>query len=80
MPFLGIGFHVIVALFFAVHVVRSNQNMYWLFILFVFPRWRVLFCSPVTTCSARDALSCCYHVVAPDNAAGCCRSPLQTHG
>lgn len=37
MPFLGIGFHVIVALFFAVHVVRSNQNMYWLFILFAFP-------------------------------------------
>lgn len=37
MPFLGIGFHVIVALFFAVHVVRNNQNMYWLFILFAFP-------------------------------------------
>ncbi|AJW44865.1 MULTISPECIES: tetratricopeptide repeat protein [Ralstonia] len=37
MSFFGIGFHVIVALFFAVHCVRSNQNMYWLFILFVFP-------------------------------------------
>ncbi|MDR0276208.1 MAG: hypothetical protein LBI48_12925 [Burkholderiaceae bacterium] len=37
MPFLGAGLHVIVALFFAVHVVRSNQNMYWLFILFIFP-------------------------------------------
>ncbi|WP_197326029.1 tetratricopeptide repeat protein [Ralstonia solanacearum] len=37
MPFLGIGFHVIVALFFAVHAVRTHQNMYWLFILFVFP-------------------------------------------
>ncbi|MHA6909851.1 tetratricopeptide repeat protein [Ralstonia pseudosolanacearum] len=37
MPFLGIGFHVIVALFFAVHAVRTHQNMYWLFILFAFP-------------------------------------------
>lgn len=37
MPFLGIGFHVIVALFFAVHAVRTHQNLYWLFILFAFP-------------------------------------------
>jgi hypothetical protein len=37
MPALGIGFHVIVALFFAVHAVRSSQNNYWLFILFAFP-------------------------------------------
>ncbi|AEG69672.1 conserved transmembrane protein of unknown function [Ralstonia solanacearum Po82] len=37
MPFLGIGFHVIVALFFAVHAVRTHQSMYWLFILFAFP-------------------------------------------
>ena len=37
MPFLGIGFHVIVALFFAVHAVRTHQNLYWLFILFSFP-------------------------------------------
>jgi hypothetical protein len=37
MPFLGIGVHVIIALFFAVHAMRSNQNMYWLFILFAFP-------------------------------------------
>lgn len=36
MPF-GIGLHVIVALFFAVHAMRNRQNMYWLFILFVFP-------------------------------------------
>jgi hypothetical protein len=33
----GIGFHVLVALFFAVHVIRSGQQMYWLMILFMFP-------------------------------------------
>ena len=37
MPFLGIGLHVLVAIFFAVHVVRSGGQMYWLFILFSFP-------------------------------------------
>ncbi|WP_420997045.1 tetratricopeptide repeat protein [Cupriavidus sp. 30B13] len=37
MPYLGIGFHVIVALYFAVHAVRTHQNMYWLLILFLFP-------------------------------------------
>jgi hypothetical protein len=37
MPIFGLGIHVIVALFFAVHAVRSGQPMYWLFILFAFP-------------------------------------------
>lgn len=37
MPIFGIGLHIIVALFFAVHAVRSGQNMYWLLILFMFP-------------------------------------------
>lgn len=37
MHIAGIGLHVIIALFFAVHAVRSGQNNYWLFILFVFP-------------------------------------------
>jgi hypothetical protein len=37
MPYLGIGLHVIVVIYFAVHAVRSRQSMYWLFILFVFP-------------------------------------------
>jgi hypothetical protein len=37
MPYLEIGFHVIVAMYFAVHAVRTRQNMYWLFILFAFP-------------------------------------------
>lgn len=37
MPFVGLGLHFLVALFFAVHVIRSGQNMYWLIILFSFP-------------------------------------------
>ncbi|RFU47634.1 tetratricopeptide repeat protein [Paraburkholderia sp. DHOC27] len=37
MPYLGIGFHVIIAIFFAVHAVRTGQNMYWLLLLFIFP-------------------------------------------
>jgi hypothetical protein len=37
MTFFGIGLHVLVALFFAIHVVRSGQPIYWLFILFSFP-------------------------------------------
>jgi hypothetical protein len=37
MPFLGIGLHVLVAIFFAIHVVRNRREMYWLMILFMFP-------------------------------------------
>ncbi|MQA21704.1 tetratricopeptide repeat protein [Rugamonas rivuli] len=37
MTIFGIGLHVLVALFFAVHVIRSGQQMYWLMILFAFP-------------------------------------------
>jgi len=37
MPFVGIGLHVLIALFFAIHAVRSGQPIYWLFILFSFP-------------------------------------------
>jgi hypothetical protein len=37
MPYLGIGLNVIVAIFFAVHAVRTGQNMYWLLLLFIFP-------------------------------------------
>ncbi len=33
----GIGLHVIVAICFAVHAVRTHQNMYWLLLLFIFP-------------------------------------------
>lgn len=37
MTIFGIGLHVLVAIFFAVHVIRSGQQMYWLMILFMFP-------------------------------------------
>lgn len=37
MPFAGLGLHVIIAVLFAIHVVRTGQQMYWLFILFAFP-------------------------------------------
>ncbi len=38
MPyFFGIGLHVIIAIYFAVHAVRHQQNVYWLFALFAFP-------------------------------------------
>jgi len=37
MPFMGIGIHVLIALFFAIHVVRTGREMYWLLILFMFP-------------------------------------------
>jgi hypothetical protein len=37
MPFIGLGLHVLIALFFAVHALRSGQQMYWLIILFSFP-------------------------------------------
>lgn len=37
MAFAGIGLHVFIALFFAVHAVRTGQNNYWLFILLAFP-------------------------------------------
>jgi hypothetical protein len=36
MPF-GLGLHILLALVCAVHVVRSGQQLYWLFILFAFP-------------------------------------------
>jgi hypothetical protein len=37
MPFLGIGLHLLVAIFFAVHALRNRKQMYWLLILFSFP-------------------------------------------
>ncbi|MET3132536.1 hypothetical protein AAKU55_002810 [Oxalobacteraceae bacterium GrIS 1.11] len=37
MPIFGIGLHVLVALFFAVHAIRNGQQLYWLLILFSFP-------------------------------------------
>jgi hypothetical protein len=37
MPFAGLGLHIVLALFCAFHVVRTGQQLYWLFILFAFP-------------------------------------------
>jgi hypothetical protein len=37
MYIFGIGISVLVAIFFAVHVIRTGQPMYWLMILFLFP-------------------------------------------
>ncbi|MEZ5463913.1 MAG: hypothetical protein R3F22_01540 [Lysobacteraceae bacterium] len=37
MHFIGLGLHVLIALFFAVHVVRRGHPMYWLIVLFSFP-------------------------------------------
>jgi len=37
MPFFGLGLHVLIALFFAVHAVRTGRPLYWLFVLFSFP-------------------------------------------
>lgn len=36
MPFL-FGGHILLALVCAIHVIRSRQEMYWLFLLFMFP-------------------------------------------
>ncbi|MGC3964579.1 MAG: tetratricopeptide repeat protein [Rhodocyclaceae bacterium] len=37
MPVFGIGLHILIALYFGIHAVRSRQNMYWVLILFMFP-------------------------------------------
>lgn len=37
MPILGIGLHLLLAILCAVHVVRTGQQLYWLFVLFSFP-------------------------------------------
>jgi hypothetical protein len=37
MPFMGLGVHILIALLFAVHAVRTRQQLYWLLILYSFP-------------------------------------------
>lgn len=37
MQVFGIGIHILVAIFFAIHAVRERREMYWLFVLFAFP-------------------------------------------
>lgn len=37
MPFAGLGIHLMIAAFFAVHAVRTGKDRSWLFVLFAFP-------------------------------------------
>lgn len=37
MTFFGLGIHILIALFFAIHAIRNGQQLYWLLILFSFP-------------------------------------------
>lgn len=37
MHIYGLGLHIIIAVFFAIHALRNGREMYWLFILFMFP-------------------------------------------
>lgn len=37
MPFVGLGLHILIALFFAIHALKTGRSTYWLFILFSFP-------------------------------------------
>lgn len=37
MHIFGLGLHILIAIYFGVHAIRTNQGMYWLFILFMFP-------------------------------------------
>ena len=37
MPILGLGVHFLIALYFAVHAVRTGRELYWLIILVSFP-------------------------------------------
>lgn len=57
MPyFFGIGLHVIVAIYFAVHAVRHQQNIYWLFVLFAFPMFgSLVYCFAVYLPSLRQS-------------------------
>lgn len=37
MPIIGLGLHILIAIFFAIHAIRTGREMYWLLILFMFP-------------------------------------------
>jgi hypothetical protein len=37
MPIFGIGLHILIAIFFAIHAIRTGRELYWLVILFMFP-------------------------------------------
>jgi hypothetical protein len=37
MSIFGLGIHVLIAIFFAIHAIRTGRELYWLLILFMFP-------------------------------------------
>jgi hypothetical protein len=37
MEIFGIGLHILIAIFFAVHAIRRGQELYWVMLLFFFP-------------------------------------------
>jgi len=37
MPVIGFGLHLLIALYFGIHAIRSGQSLFWLVILFSFP-------------------------------------------
>lgn len=37
MAIFGIGIHILIAIFFAVHAIRTGRELYWVVILFMFP-------------------------------------------
>jgi hypothetical protein len=37
MPYIGLGIHILIALFFAIHAVKSGRSIFWVIILFSFP-------------------------------------------
>jgi hypothetical protein len=37
MPIFGLGIHILVAIYFAIHAMRTGRELYWLIILFSFP-------------------------------------------
>jgi hypothetical protein len=37
MPIFGLAIHIVIAIFFAIHAIRTGRELYWLLILFMFP-------------------------------------------
>jgi hypothetical protein len=37
MPIFGLGLHILIAIVFAIHAIRTGRELYWLAILFMFP-------------------------------------------
>lgn len=37
MPIFGLGLHILIAIFFAIHALRTGRELFWLIVLFSFP-------------------------------------------